>query len=170
MSAPPALGSPPTLLCIDDQESALKIRKLFLEAQGYKVLIASSGREGLELLKAHPLDAVILDYRMPEMDGAEVAERMQQTHPALPIIVLSGYVADLPERLKSIARGFVAKGGSPAELLNILAEVLGGQPLKRPPKSAEVLAESAEQVERSKRVVSENLRRLEERKRVSRKA
>jgi len=165
MSTPPALGSSqPTLLCIDDQESALKIRKLFLEAQGYKVLIASSGREGLELLKAERVDAVILDYRMPEMDGTEVAEKIQQTHPALAIIVLSGYVAELPERLKSIARGFVAKGGPATELLSILEEAMGCHPPKRPPKPAEVLEESVEQVERAKRVVSENLRRLQERR------
>lgn len=108
MSAPPALdSSPPTLLCIDDQKPALKIRKIFLEAQGYKVLTASSGREGLALLKSNPVDAVILDYRMP--------------------------------------------------------------PPKRRPKSAAILEESAEQVERSRRVVSQNLRRLEERRRVSRK-
>lgn len=159
----------PTLLCIDDQEPGLRIRKIFLEMQGYKVLTASSGREGLALLQASPVDAVILDYRMPEMDGAEVAERVLQTQPTLPIIVLSGYVADLPERLQSLARGFVPKGESPAELLKVLEEVLGGQPAKRLPKPAEVLEESVEQVERSKQVISKNARRLEERKRMFRK-
>ena len=54
------------VLCIGDQEDGLRIRKLFLETMGYEVLTAASGRAGLDLMAAHPIDAVVLDYRMPE--------------------------------------------------------------------------------------------------------
>jgi CheY-like chemotaxis protein len=61
------------ILCIDDEPVGLRVRKLLLESQGYQVLTATSGREGLELFAAHPVSAVILDYAMPEMNGDQVA-------------------------------------------------------------------------------------------------
>ncbi len=64
-----------TLLCVDDNQSSLKICKMILEDFGYKVLTASSGREGLEIFASSAIDAVILDYQMPEMNGELVAER-----------------------------------------------------------------------------------------------
>src|SRR5690349_19570439 len=63
----------PKVLCIDDQVSGLHVRKIFLEASGYAVLTASTGREGLQMRKSQPMAAVVLDYRMPEMDGGPVA-------------------------------------------------------------------------------------------------
>jgi CheY-like chemotaxis protein len=53
------------VLCIDDDKATLHARKLVLEAAGYDVVTASSGRIGLRLLERHPVQVVILDYRMP---------------------------------------------------------------------------------------------------------
>jgi CheY-like chemotaxis protein len=61
------------ILCIDDEPVGLRVRKMLLESQGYKVLTATSGREGLQLFATHPVDAVVLDYTMPEMNGDQVA-------------------------------------------------------------------------------------------------
>jgi len=57
------------VLCIDDDKKALHARKPVLETAGYNVLTASSGRIGLRLLERHPVQLVILDYRMPDMNG-----------------------------------------------------------------------------------------------------
>src|SRR5437667_12596138 len=85
-----------TLLCVDDNQSSLNICKIILEDFGYKVSTASSAREGLEIFASHVIDAVILDYQMPEMNGEMVAAEMRRTKPRGPILILSGWMA-LPE-------------------------------------------------------------------------
>ena len=69
------------LLCIDDNEDMLECEKLFLESFGYTVLTAPSGGEGLELAATHPVDVVIVDYLMPEMNGQEIAIEMRRLGP-----------------------------------------------------------------------------------------
>ena len=66
-----------TVLCIDDDSTGLSLRKMMLEAEAYYVFTANNGEEGLALLNAQRIDAVILDYRMPEMNGDEVARRIR---------------------------------------------------------------------------------------------
>jgi CheY-like chemotaxis protein len=78
----------PTILCIDDNRAGLAIRKLLLEHQGYSVLTAEDGVSGLSLLERNPVDAVVLDYRMPGMDGDAVAQIIRKEHPGLPIVIL----------------------------------------------------------------------------------
>jgi CheY-like chemotaxis protein len=58
----------PTVLCIDDNAEALKIRIRMLETEGYSVLTANNGAVGLKLLAENSVDVVVLDYMMPEMD------------------------------------------------------------------------------------------------------
>ena len=79
-----------TLLCIDDQADGLVIRQKFLEQLGYSVLIAESGRAGLRLLSEQNIDLVVLDYRMPELDGSQVATEIRRLYGRLPIVMLSG--------------------------------------------------------------------------------
>ena len=55
------------ILCVDDHENGLFARKLLLEEEGYKVLTASNGQEGWRLFMSHSIDAVVLDYQMPEV-------------------------------------------------------------------------------------------------------
>jgi PAS domain S-box-containing protein len=112
-----------TLLCIDDEDNGLKLRKLLFERQGHQVLTASDGPTGIDLFKARPVDAVILDYRMPNMDGAAVAERLKELRPAVPIIMLSGE-NDVPNAAKQSVDAFVTKGESPAVLLQTTASLL----------------------------------------------
>ena len=121
----------PTVLCIDDRTDSLKIRKLMLETQGYSVLTADDGPSGLRLLSDHPVDAVILDYKMQGMDGLAVATAIRARHGNLPIVLLSGYPSELPKRLLEMVDACVTKGQPAQVLLEELRRVSGGA--KKPP-------------------------------------
>lgn len=142
-----------TILCIDDHPEGLAVRKIFLETFGYQVHIAKSGREGLEMLSGSAVDIVLLDYRMPEMDGEAVAGQIRQNWPELPIVMLSGYVADIPPRVRQLVDAFVSKGSQPSELLDTLKNLLGPVPKKRPTRISEystVVKTAQEQIERNR--------------------
>ena len=80
-----------TILCIDDHLNGLIGRKMFLENHGYEVLEATGGDEGLKLFKSHSVDAVVLDYQMPGMNGDVVATKMKRAKSHVPIMLLSAY-------------------------------------------------------------------------------
>jgi CheY-like chemotaxis protein len=111
------------ILCIDDEPVGLQVRKMLLETQGYKVLTASSGREALELFKAHPVSAVVLDYAMPEMNGDQVAIALKRLNPTVKILLFSAYVK-FPEEVLQWVDGFAVKGDHPAVLFNALQQLL----------------------------------------------
>ena len=80
-----------TILCIDDEASGLHARKLVLESEGYDVIEARSGREGIQVFQAQPkVDLVILDYWMAGMNGTTTAQEIKRINPKVPIIMLSG--------------------------------------------------------------------------------
>jgi CheY-like chemotaxis protein len=113
---------PLTLLCIDDERNVLSVRKMLLETVGYRVLSAQSGPQGLEILTHEHVHTVIVDYRMPEMTGSEVAARIRETHPGMPIIMLSAFVDLTQEQLKDVD-AYVTKGESPDVLLRTIENV-----------------------------------------------
>ncbi len=123
-----------TLLCIDDNQSSLNICKIVLEDVGYKVSTASSAREGLEIFASHVIDAVIVDYQMPEMSGELVAAEMRRTKPQVPILMLSGW-ASLPESALQLVDEYVAKG-DPVELMLLTIQQLLSRGNKRKPVRA----------------------------------
>lgn len=74
-------------------EDAVHVAKLLAESvrlQGHEAVVASSGREGLSLLQQKPPDAVFLDIVMPGMSGIDVLRHIRETHPTLPVIVITG--------------------------------------------------------------------------------
>ena len=121
---------PTTLLCIDDQAHYLPVRKAVLESRGFEVFTASSGREGLEILRKHKIDGVVLDYRMPEMNGGEVANEIRRSWPDLPIVLLSGFPHEIPAQVLSLVNAVVVKGRGPGELLQAIETVLPDATLK----------------------------------------
>jgi CheY-like chemotaxis protein len=112
-----------TILCIDDEPIGLRVRKLLLEREGYEVLTAQGGDEGLDIFRSHLIGAVVLDYSMPGMNGAEVAARMKSLKPEVKILLLSAYV-DLPEDALRWVDGRAVKGISPTSFLNDLQQLL----------------------------------------------
>ena len=123
-----------TFLCVDDNQSSLKICKMVLEDFSYKVLTSSSAREGLEIFASSAIDAVILDYQMPEMNGELVAAEMKRTNPRIPILMLSNWVS-LPESALQLVDEFVAKG-DPVEFLLLAVQQVLSRDEKRKPATA----------------------------------
>ncbi len=111
------------LLCVDDEPTGLLVRKLLLETVGYTVLTASNGPEAFTIVQKKPVDAVILDYLMPGMDGGVVAVRLREMKPSVPILMLSAYVVLPTDALRAVD-AFVTKGQSPDVLLNSIAALL----------------------------------------------
>jgi CheY-like chemotaxis protein len=113
------------LLCIDDDEDVLECEKSFLESFGYTVLTAASGGKGLELASTNPVDVVIVDYFMPEMNGQEVAVQIRRLNPKAPIIMLSATV-DIPQQALKLGDVLIAKNQLASELLPAIAQLHGG--------------------------------------------
>jgi CheY-like chemotaxis protein len=117
----------PTILCIDDEDLGLEIRKMVLEREGFTVLTAHDGLTGLSIFESEPVDAVILDYAMPGMDGGQVAVILRQRKPDVPILMLSAYVA-LPAHVMSVVNFSATKGDGAFSLINKLKELLANAP------------------------------------------
>lgn len=113
----------PVVLCVDDEPVGLLVRKQVLEARGYRVFTAENGPDALEIFSSEPVDLVVLDYKMPEMNGDAVAERMKRLKPSVPILMLSAYV-DLPRETLALVDMYLTKGDGPAVMLKAVAELL----------------------------------------------
>jgi CheY-like chemotaxis protein len=118
-----ARGQGEFILCMDDEATGLSVRKMILESQGYRVFTAENGPEGLAIFSAQPIALVILDYKLPGMNGDVVAERMKQIKPFIPILMLSGYV-DLPNETLALVDRYLTKGEGPLIMLKAVAELL----------------------------------------------
>jgi CheY-like chemotaxis protein len=79
-----------TILCVDDNEQALSIRKLMLETRGYRVVACSNGHQALEAFKQGGVDLVLSDLQMPGLDGAELVAKIKDLSAATPAIIFSG--------------------------------------------------------------------------------
>ena len=84
-----------TILLVDDEEPILNSLRRLLRGQPYDVLSANSGAQALEILAAQPIDLVMSDARMPNMDGATLLAKVHERSPGTHRILLTGY-ADLP--------------------------------------------------------------------------
>jgi CheY-like chemotaxis protein len=115
-------SSHPLVLCIDDAEVALRVRKLLLASVGYVVLTASSGEEGLELFGKNPVDLVIADHFLSDKSGAEIAAEMKATKPHVPILIVSA--SEEPPAGLEFADGFLSKLDGPDALLDRVSSLL----------------------------------------------
>ena len=116
------------VLCVDDELIGLEVRKILLERAGYRVLTALDGPLGLQAFEKEPVDLVILDYSMPGMHGGEVATRMRQLKPQVPILLLSAYVG-LPSEVTSLVDLYMTKGEGPDTLLTKIDSLLPRVPM-----------------------------------------
>ncbi len=93
-----------SVLIVDDEIDVGEILSLRLERRGMSASYAPSGPEGLEFLAHHKVDVVLLDVKMPGMDGMEVLTRIAEQYPGVAVIMLSGHV-DPDAAMDGIALG-----------------------------------------------------------------
>lgn len=115
-----------TILCVDDHWNGLIGRKKLLEQNGYEVLEASGGDEGLKLFRSRNVDAVVLDYQMPGMNGDVVAAKMKRMNSQVPILLLSAF-GPLPKKKLQSVDSFLSKSQPPNVLVSTVQGLLAHQ-------------------------------------------
>ncbi len=111
------------ILCVDDEENALLLRRLVLEKAGYKVVTANSGPRALEILQSEKFDLVLSDLLMPGMLGTELARQVKSLYPRLLFVLVSG-VNEIPPEA-SYADRFLSKVEGPTSLCQQISGLLG---------------------------------------------
>ena len=106
------------MLVIDDDDSLRRVLEYNLHEAGYRVLTAADGRLGLEQFQSQPVDLVLTDVRMPEMDGHELLTRLKAMQPDLPVIVLTahGTIDSAVDAIKLGAADYLTKPFSQNQL------------------------------------------------------
>lgn len=121
-----------TILCVDDNEQSLSIRKVMLETRGYRVVCCVNAEAALEVFRNGGIDLVLSDVVMPGMDGSELVARLKELSPTTPAILFSGKIKVYEKDTQ--ADVFLPKGMyAPAELLERIRVLLIR---KRGPKRA----------------------------------
>lgn len=115
-----------TVLVVDDEEYIRELVRTFLNEAGYKVIVASGGEEALELAKKEAPQVIILDVKMPGMDGITTCRclKAEERTCVIPVIVATALRETLPEVLEAGANDFVTKPFHLTELLTRIQSIL----------------------------------------------
>jgi len=112
-----------TILCIDDNEQSLSIRKVMLETRGYRVLTSTNGEQALQMFQQGGIDLVLTDLVMPGLNGTELIDRIKTIAPQVPAILFSGTIKVYEKDTR--ADIFLPKGMyAPLELLERIRVLL----------------------------------------------
>jgi response regulator RpfG family c-di-GMP phosphodiesterase len=132
------------ILCVDDEPNILSSLRRLFRAQGYQVLTAESGKEGLEIIERENVDVVISDMRMPEMNGARFLEHVRERRPEALRLLLTGY-ADIQSILEAINRGeiyrYITKPWDDNDIALIVRHALERKALEEEKKRLEALTQ-----------------------------
>ncbi|MEZ5366032.1 MAG: response regulator [Bryobacterales bacterium] len=123
---------------IDDNEHGLAARRNILEGEGYAVEVACCGQDGVDRFEGGSFDLVVTDFRMPDLNGPEVIDRIRQTAPGVPIVLLSGY-ASLLGLTESDTGADIVLAKGPTEQNELLRAI--GSLMRRRPSSDNVAAQ-----------------------------
>jgi len=121
------------ILIIDDEPNLRLVFRTTLESSGYRVAEASSGEEGLELLRKFPADLVLLDLWMPGLGGMEVLERLRAAENPVPVVIITAH-GSIPDAVLAVKLGaidFLSKPIRPEALRGVVGEVLHRHSLTR---------------------------------------
>jgi CheY-like chemotaxis protein len=121
-------GNGEAILVVDDEEEILKAMQHLLNGLGYQSAIASSGRDALEKYEAMKPEVVLMDINMPEMDGANCAEKILDINPDAKIAFITGYqvegLDEFGDRIKNSVKTFLTKPVELADLSSALSQML----------------------------------------------
>ena len=138
-----------TILCVDDDERSLSIRKVLLETRGYRVLTCSDPECAVEVMQRGGIDLVITDLMMPKLNGARLIDRLKAVAPETPALLFSGLVNCCSE--EHIADVWLPKGEfAPVELLERIRVLLirkrGPKRVVSPPQHLGIMHAAASDV------------------------
>jgi DNA-binding NtrC family response regulator len=117
-----------TVLIVDDEPHVRLVFQIALESAGYTVVAAADGKEALARVREAPLDLILLDLKMPVLDGMETLRRLHEQGNRLPVVIITahGSVADAVAAMKQGAIDFVPKPVSPTTLREVVARAVAG--------------------------------------------
>jgi len=110
------------VLSVDDEPAILLTRERILEFAGYRVVSAKDGEQALQLFAEQPVELVLLDFKMPGVDGGIVAQRMKSSKPWVPILLVSA--SEVSDETLATVDCRIDKGHGPVPLLEKVAEYL----------------------------------------------
>lgn len=122
-------SSRPRILVIDDEVDLRGMLEFALGEQGYEVIQAQDGEEGLNMARREAVDLIICDIRMPRLDGVETARVLRQELPGIPIIMVTGLLSDEPQEacFRAGVAAFLRKPFSLQELSEIIQRQLASR-------------------------------------------
>jgi two-component system, response regulator, stage 0 sporulation protein F len=112
------------ILVVEDEQNQRELYTMELEDEGYEVEQASNGREAVDLVKKNKYDMVILDIRMPEMDGIEALGKILSRDKKIPIIIYTAYSNYKSNFMTWTADAYVTKSSNLGELKEKIKEIL----------------------------------------------
>jgi len=118
-----------TILIAEDEDSNYRYLEMVLNKTKAKVLWAKDGIEAINMCKLHEPDLILMDIKMPNMDGLEATRTIKKTHPEIPIIAQTAYAMENDEHLSLEAgcNSYLSKPIKATKLLEILATFLIGE-------------------------------------------
>ena len=121
-----AVRPAPSVLVVDDEKTVCNSCKKILTREGYSVDFALSGKEALNKVRGNRFDAVIADWKMPEIDGIEIARRIKKENPNTAVIMITGYpsVESSVKAMRSGVSDYVPKPFTPEELSDAMMRAL----------------------------------------------
>ncbi|MFQ6099142.1 MAG: response regulator [Armatimonadota bacterium] len=107
-----------TILVVEDERNLRRLYKEELEALGYNVLCAAGGKEAVRKVAEEPIDLVVLDIAMPDMDGLEAMQKMLDKNRKLPVILNTAYASYKDDFSSWSAEAYIIKSPDLTELIN----------------------------------------------------
>jgi CheY-like chemotaxis protein len=117
------------VLIVDDDKNLRRLYQAELEAEGYQIAVAENGRQATEMITRQTPDLVVLDIRMPEMDGLEAMSRILGENRRVPIILNTAYSCYQDNFLAWAADGYLIKSADLEPLKTKIREALEPRPL-----------------------------------------
>jgi DNA-binding NtrC family response regulator len=111
------------ILCIDDEPHVVTLKCAILEAAGHQVTPATSAHDAIEKLNSTEFDAVVTDWRLGDASGRTIVQAAK-SHSTMPVVVVSGYVAEAFQAAEPLADLYLEKPVNPEELVTIVNELL----------------------------------------------
>jgi CheY-like chemotaxis protein len=115
--------TPTTILCVEDEQLQLQLRKAQFESAGFHVLLARSGSAAMEIFRTQHVDAVVMDYWLSGSNGTAIAEEMKRLRPRIPVVMLSGF-SPLPGEGVLVDAWLRKAAAEPDEVVNTVRHLI----------------------------------------------